>query len=405
MNRQKFDRDYRENYDIYDQELGPKWGDVVEDLELHCPVARSEVGEGYWVIATYDDIRQCAQDWKAFSSMDGYLPNRPSDMPHWYPLECDPPFHDRVRDILNPYLAPLVVAEFEPRIREFADDLIDEMVVGENELVKSYSNALPGNAFCGLVAHMPIEDMPYLSELLHNSVIGPKEGRTPAMHEAMKYMDSFMRRRKEEPPRGDIVDAILEADLGEDNMDGVRGDYDWASRTGTLAQLTLGGLGTSGHVISSALHYLALDDETRERLKQDPSLYQRATDEFLRIFAPSAYDGRRVTKDIEVGERQFHAGDYALFSYAMACRDPRKFDEPREVRIDRFPNPHVAFGAGVHRCIGSHLARLQIRVAIEQFVARVNYRLPDEFQPTYEMAIIRSMLHLPVILDEEPLPR
>lgn len=406
ISAKKFQRDYRTEYDIHDPELAANWDEIIEDLHTDCPIARSNVGEGYWVVSTYEDARTVAQDPKVFSSKDGYMPNRPEDMPFWYPVECDPPFHNLLRETLNPYLAPRVISEFEPDIRKSANQLIDEMKVGENEVVELYSSGVPAMVFCGLVAHFPAEDVRYLSHTLHAGVVGPRENREAAMHEAMAYMDKYMRKRKEEPRRGDIVDAILEINLGEDEeIGGIRGTYDWESRTGTLAQLTLGGLGTSGHVISSALHYLAQNDVARRQLRENPSMTQRAVDEFVRIYAASPHDGRRVTEDVELGGVEMKAGDFVSLAYGLACRDPRKYDNPTEVQIDRFPNPHLGFGAGIHRCIGSHLARLQIRVAIEQFLARVpDFRLPEGFVPSYEVASVRHMVSLPIILDEEPLP-
>jgi cytochrome P450 len=396
MGANGFRRDYRREYDIHDPELAERWEEIVEDLHSDCPVSRSTVGEGYWVVNSADAVRACAQNWKAFSSKDGYLPNRPDGMPFWYPVECDPPFHDELREALNPHLTPKAVGRYEDDVRRFADQLIDAFDTdGEVELVKAYTNALPGLVFCALVAGMPEEDMPYLSVTLNNSVLGPQEGRVQAMRDAMDYMDAFMRKRSAEEPRGDIVDAILGLELE---------GYEWEDRTGTLSQLTLGGLGTSGHVLASAIHHLALHEDERLQLIEDPSLMRRAVDEFIRAFAPSPHDGRRAQEDIEVAGAQMKAGDFVLMGYGAASRDPHATEGAEQVKLDRFPNMHLAFGAGVHRCIGAHLARLQLRVGLEQFLTRARgYRLPDGFQPAFEMGITRSMIALPVILDQPPL--
>src|ERR1700761_784529 len=108
---EKFGRDFAVDYDIDDPRLAANWSAVIEDLHSRCPVARSNVGEGYWVINGYDDIRAAGGDWETFSSTSGFMPNRPEGMPFWYPVECDPPFHDELRKAINSYLGPKAVAE------------------------------------------------------------------------------------------------------------------------------------------------------------------------------------------------------------------------------------------------------------------------------------------------------
>jgi cytochrome P450 len=189
----RFGRDFATDYDIDDPNLAANWDEVVEDLHTRCPVARSEVGEGYWVLNRYDDIRFCAQDWATFSSEDGFMPNRPEGMPFWYPVECDPPFHDELRNAINSYLGPKAVAQYEPGIREFANGLIDDFTAaGQVDVVAGYSGMLPGLVFCGLVAGMPIEDMPYLNVTLNDGLLGPREGRAAAMTSAQEYLNGFL---------------------------------------------------------------------------------------------------------------------------------------------------------------------------------------------------------------------
>src|SRR4051812_27403030 len=126
MGFERFGRDFANDYDINAPELAEHWEDIVEELhESGCPVSRSQVGEGYWVLNRYEDIRECAQNWQVFSSTSGFMPNRPEGMPFWYPVECDPPFHDQLRAAINPFLGPKAIASYEPGIRKFADELID----------------------------------------------------------------------------------------------------------------------------------------------------------------------------------------------------------------------------------------------------------------------------------------
>src|ERR1700760_3744403 len=129
-----------------------QYDEIMDDLVHHCPVARSEVGEGYWVINRYADVLKAAGDWKTFTSRTGMMPNRPADMPLWYPIEADPPLHDELRKVLDPFLSPKVLAEFEPAIREIANQLVDSFIEdGKVEVVSQFGNLLPGHVFCSVV--------------------------------------------------------------------------------------------------------------------------------------------------------------------------------------------------------------------------------------------------------------
>ena len=380
--------DFRTNYQLDTPEIAEHWEDIVEDLHAQkCPVAHSAVGEGYYVLLRDADVRKAGRDWETFSSRDGFMPNRPEGMPFWYPVECDPPFHDKLRSALNPHLSPRAINSLEPQIRQIANDLIDAFIAdGHTDIVASFSTRLPGLVFAGLIAGLPLADLPWLQKELNQGLLGPHEGRAAAFGAVQVYMDGYLKKRSEAPPRGDIVDAILAVD-----MEG----YDWADRCGTLSQLTLGGVGTTGHVIASTVHLLAERPDLREKLKAQATIESTAIEELVRVFQSSPHDGRRVQKRTEIAGVNFEPGDYVVLGYGAASKDPLVFENPHEVDLERFPNPHVGFGTGVHRCIGSHLARLQIRCAIEEFLKRIpDFHVKPGFHPSYETGITRSMIDL-----------
>ena len=117
----RFKRDYTTDHDLGDPELNERWDEVVAHLHTGCPVARSEVGEGYWVVNRYDDVVHCAKDWSTFSAADGLMVNRPAGLPYFAPGECDPSLHDKLRAVLGPFLRPKIMAALEPRIRAQAN--------------------------------------------------------------------------------------------------------------------------------------------------------------------------------------------------------------------------------------------------------------------------------------------
>jgi cytochrome P450 len=383
---------FHAGYDMNSPELAEHWEEVVDELHSACPIARSEVGEGYWVMNRHEDIRAATLDWEAYSSGTGFAPNRPPEMPYFVPVECDPPFHTSLRRALTPYLAPAKVAPYEEAVRGHARDLMESFRGRDQiEAVWEFSNMLPALGFCVTVAGMTVEDMRYMQEKFEVGMLGPMEDRAPAMQAAMGRMEDYLTRRKDEPPRGDIIDEILQLEFE---------GYGWEQRVMTLTTLTLGGVGTTGYVLASALYYLGDHPEERRRMIEQPEIWQTAIEEFLRYYPPSPHDGRRLTEERTAGGCTFDPGDYVVIHYGAANRDPEVFDDPAALLLDRaLPNRHLTFGWGPHRCPGSHLARLEIRVGLEEFLAAFpDYRLPDDFRPNYQISNTRVIEQLPLLL-------
>ncbi|MEV4418706.1 cytochrome P450 [Patulibacter sp. NPDC049589] len=377
------------SYDIDDPDLADHWDEVLAGLHQGCPVARSDVGEGYWVINRYEDVTKAAKDWKTFSSTSGFTPNRPEGQPFWYPVECDPPLHSELRKVMDGHFAPRAVGTIEDEIRAHADLLLDGFVGdGRVDVVKQYTNALPGYVFCGTMCGMPLEDMPWLHETLSAGLTGPREGRAAEIVKSFEYFEAFLKKRSTEEPRGDVVDEILALDLE---------GYDWSMRTGTLAQTVAAGIATTGHVMASALWHLSEHEEDKQALIADAAAYPRAVEEFVRMYAASPHNGRRATTDTEVAGTKIEEGDFVVLGWGAASRDPLVCPNPGTLDIKRSPNRHVAFGSGVHRCIGAHLARLEMRIGLQAFLARIpDYRVAEGFVPQYEQNIVRSLTSLPL---------
>jgi cytochrome P450 len=184
------------------------------------------------------------------------------------------------------------------------------------------------------------------------------------------------------------VDAILAFDAP---------GYEFINKAGTLSQLTQGGIGTTGFVFAGALYHLATHANDRHRLVEDFSLLPTAIEEFLRFYASAPQLGRRATKDTEMAGTTIAAGDFVILSFGAASRDPAVCPVPTSVELDRLPNRHLAFGAGPHRCIGSHLARFNLRVGLETFLSRIpDFEIPPGFEPVYQVGVTRDMVELPL---------
>jgi cytochrome P450 len=389
MSTPPWGRDFHADYDMNAVELNEHYDEVVDDLVRTCPVAHSPAGEGYYILNKYSDVQKAAQDWETFSSKDGFLPNRPEGMPYWYPVECDNPFHDALRAVLNPFVSPKAIAKHEPAIRQTVNDLIDEFIdAGVVEIVSQFANDVPGRVFCQVVAGMPAEDMPFLQRSFQAGLVGPVEERGGAMTRALEHIGRYLEQRQAEPPRGDIVDAVLNFEYP---------GYEFVDKAGTISQVTQGGIGTTGFVLAGALYHLAKHPDDRKRLVDDPSLLPVAIEEFLRFYASAPQLGRKTTKDIEVAGTTIPADTRVILSFGAASRDPEICPRPTEVDIGRSPNRHMAFGGGPHRCLGSHLARLNLRVGLEEFLRRIpDFEVPADFVPEYQVGVTRDMITLPL---------
>jgi cytochrome P450 len=385
-------RDYATDYDMNSPKLAEEWDGVIADLHGRCPMARSEVGEGYWIAIKQDDIKKATQDWETFSSATGFMPDRPAEMPWLWPVESDPPVHTHLRSALNQFLSPGVVRTYKGAVRQHGLDLLAEFD-GEEvvDVVPRFGNALPGRSFCVTVAGMGTKDIVYLQKKFEIGILGAIEERGQAMQDAGVRIGEYLERRSKEPARGDLIDAILALDFE---------GCGWEEKVNVLMTLTLGGIGTTGYVIAASLHWLAQNPEERKRLVADPSLMPTAVEEFLRFFAASPHDGRRVTCPVTMGGVELDKGDYVIMNYGAASRDPEVFENPHEVDIARpLPNKHMSFGYGIHRCIGSHLARLEVVEALSTFLERYpDFELEEGFTPTYQINNTVLMESLPLVL-------
>jgi cytochrome P450 len=383
--------DFVHHYDIYSDVLANRWDEVVENLHAKgCPIVRGTEGEGYWVVNGYEDVKRIALDWETFSNASGFMPDRPADMPYFYPQESDPPLQKMLRKALNPFFTPAAVQVYEPAIRTHAQTLIEELKSRpEPDVVTGFATALPGRVFCDAVAGMSIEGVNYLQEAFEAGLLGPLDQRAAEMMRAREYLEGYLRQRESAPVRDDPVQAIL-------NLP----DVEWDVRVGTLMDLTIGGVGTTGFVFASALHYLAGHPDEREKLARDPALLPGAAQEFLRFFTATPHMARRVMKPAALDDVELSRGECVILNLGAANRDPSAFDRAEEVDLGRsVPIHHLAFGYGIHRCLGANLAQLDLRVGLEVFLSEIpNFSLPPGFVPSYEIGSTHTLESLPIVI-------
>ncbi|MFC5749010.1 cytochrome P450 [Actinomadura rugatobispora] len=380
--------------------LEPEWAadpyPIQDDLRRRCPIARTERFGGGWLPTRYEDVAAIAHDTDRFSSrsivMSNFRPPRETapvgGVP---PISSDPPFHRDARRLLLPAFTRTAIGRLEPATRAFCHALIDgfegrDVVDAAHE----YAQHIPMRVIADMLGFPP-EDGPRFREFVENTLEGvnlPPDERLARMDALFDYLLAQIRDHVENP-REDLTTYLIEAEL-------YGGKLAPSHVAGTMALLLIAGVDTTWSAIGASLWHLARTPADRERLVAEPALLPTAMEEFLRAFAPVTM-ARLVKEDMRWNGADMKADDWILLSFPAANRDPAQFDRADEVVIDREVNRHAAFGLGVHRCVGSHLARMELRVALEVWLERVPaFSLEDPAAVTWSAGQVRGPRRLPV---------
>jgi cytochrome P450 len=395
---------FEDHYCLKHPDLVAHMWEVVEHLQERCPVAHSDAstesggaGQGMWVVTRYDDVLRVLQDWKTFSSDHRRLVEAETfsagvgDTP---PISTDPPLQRDFRRLMNPFLSPQAVAVHEPEIRGIVTELIDEFVeTGRCDLVSQLAYLLPPRMLYRVV--FGIGDEEQLQRTLGYTK-RMTEAADPATHRDaasawISWIDELIETRRAADRRVDLIDALLHG-----SVDGRPLTHEEIS--GAIRLLILGGFFTTTDAIGSAMLMLIEQPDLQERLRHNPTLIPGIFDETLRLEPPVISLFRVCTRDVELGSQQLHKGDAVLMHFGAANRDPGEFDDPKEFRVDRTPNRHLSFGGGPHRCIGSHVARLNLRIVFEEILSRLHgIRITEGDAPRLRPpSFARGLEYLPV---------
>ncbi|MDX2158815.1 MAG: cytochrome P450 [Hyphomicrobiaceae bacterium] len=391
-------RDWATDFDHTD----PRWIEdpysVMAELRGRCPMPTSERYGGLYAPMRYADIRAIAYDTDHFSSKRVVIRENPPNVPlPSPPITSDPPHHKPSRMLLLPAFTPQAVDRLIPDTRRICDELLDA-IEGRAlaDAAADYAQHIPVKVIARMLGVPETEGdrfRKWIHVFIEDTIVddGTSADRLVA---TAREMDEFfghhaeLRRRE---PGDDLISFVLKArHNGAPLTD--RHFY------GTLRLLLIAGIDTTWSAISASLLHLATHSEDRDRLAADPSLLPTAVEELLRAYAPVTM-ARRVTTDTEIGGCPMHAGSWVLLSFPAANRDPDVFPEPDKVLIDREDNRHAAFGIGIHRCIGSNLARMEMTVALEQWMRRIpRFRLADGAEIEWSKGPVRGPRTVPVSL-------
>jgi cytochrome P450 len=389
--------DWAEDFEIFDPEFVKDPYHVWQDLrEQGCPFARTERREVTYMPTTYDGVREIAADTETWSSysvtvvpVDATFDaqgNRIRSI-----ITSDAPEHTPERRLMLPFFSPKSVERYREHTRELCRRLIREFIEdGEADIAERYSRQIPPRiiaAILGIDPEMADDFTTWVQGALELGLQDPEVG---------EYYGDIIRnffigeiQDRAENPGDDLISFLLEAEIDDEPvpMHVIRGN---------VGLMLVAGIDTTWSSIGSALWHLASHPEDRQRLVDEPELVPNAVEEFLRAYSPVTM-ARVATQDTTLGDREVKQGERVMLTFPAANRDPEHFENPEEVVIDRQKNRHIAFGSGVHRCAGSNLARMEMVVAIEEFLAMVpEFELTDPDAVTWAGGQVRGPRNLPV---------
>lgn len=319
---------------------------------------------GYWVLTRAEDIRAAYQQPELFSSASTGIPAHVSRKEKLYPLELDPPDHTAYRRVIAPLFAPKAVTARTAAIDATAGALIDEFADrGRAEFVADFAEPFPTRIFTNILG-LPVAEAPkfvaWNNTLLHSQ--DRPEDRRAAGIEINDYLRDLIAARRAEP-RDDVVSALLAGEI-----EGRPIELEEVQNLCFL--LFIAGLDTVTAALSWCFRFLAEHPDHRRQIVENPDLIPSAVEELLRVHS-FVNPARTATRDLEFAGVQMRKGDRVLLATALVAQDPAEFPDEAQVRFDRSANRHLAFGAGPHRCAGSHLARDELSTALALWHARI----------------------------------
>jgi cytochrome P450 len=351
-----------DHYSMWDPEHEKVKWDVFAHARQSCPVAHTDAdGGGQYVVTRYEDVRRVLEDPATFSST-GVAP-RPAPVT-LNPLDADPPFQPDLRKILNPLFSRTFLMKFEPQMRKSAVDLIDNWIDrGTVDLISEFAAPYVGSVLAQIV--FDEQDAAKTQRGIDIVTAVALEGGDESYFHLAVLAAEYIAEREDNPvDRNDVLNAITTGTvlggrpLTEDE------------RLGVITVLFLGGLDTTRGAIGAIAYHLARQPELEQRLR-DPRWIRQDMDEFIRLESPVGCLGRTAMKDVELGGTRIKQGEQLLVRFDSANRDDAKFPDADQLTFGTPRSGHAGFGLGIHRCLGVHLARIQITIAFEELFKRV----------------------------------
>jgi cytochrome P450 len=392
------------DFDVYDPSLTipvDRMQECAAELAKIGPLVYSTAHGGHWIVTRYDAVHDVLRKPEIFSSYPNNLVDAGAGK--FLPLELDPPEHTAFRAALQPLFSPTRMRELEVEIRRIVNELISEFAArGSAEYISEFAHELPTRVFLALMG-WPLSDAPLFTEATEIALNGrpgdtPEQANESRMQAAFQMFGYFGKviaeRRTGGADLDDITSRVLRNKIEVDGRERPLTDEELARM---FFLLLIAGLHTVQGSLAWAVLHLSQNPDQRKLLVEDPGLVPAAVEEVLRYEAAVSM-GRRAVADTEIGGVAVREGDQLLVMLCSANRDATQFHEPDAMRIDRTPNRHLTFGSGPHRCLGSHLARIELRIALEELHRRIpDYALDPNEPPTVLPSQVRGVARMPIV--------
>jgi cytochrome P450 len=401
------------HFDRHAPEYIDQFAELTRELHDKCPIAWTETWGGHWVASGYKEVFEIARhgsllsnDHDVHNERKGYkgitIPSQPGRDSRGGFLEMDPPEQRDWRRAIDPYLSPAAISRWKPMLDDVTRACIDERIEsGTIDFVDDLANIVPAIMTLALMG-LPLVDWTVYCEPAHAQVYTP-----PTSPDIMRVIEmSRVTQRKlleavaecRRNPRPGMIQGFIDAPI----MGAPASDEDIRD---TLGLLIGGGFDTTTALTAHSLEWLGEHPDERARLQADlPQLIDLATEEFLRYYTPAPGDGRTVTCEYELSGKELEEGDRLWLSWAMANRDPSVFEDPDTLKIDRRHNRHTSFGLGVHRCIGSNVARTVFKGMLTAVLERIPDYVCDPAGAVHydTVGVINGMKQLPATFTPGP---
>jgi cytochrome P450 len=323
-----------------------------------------------WIFTSHTAVQEGFASARKFSSLRGPLTEAVMH-PDWrlLPVESDAPFHQQYRHVLRPFFTPEAMERRFGEVQRLTDELISRCLdKGTCEFIGDYANILPNAiviAMLGLPAEMLDHFLAWEAEAIHGATHADQLAAGMAVHD---YLEEYIAEQTRNPTN-ELIQAIVKGQMADRELTD-------AEKLGTVYLLFIAGLDTVTSTMGWIMKHLASDQALQDRLRRNPQDIPLAVEEFTRAFGPSA-PSRIVAEDLVFEGVEMKQGEHILLPTYLAGRDPRAFENPHLIDIDRKPR-HVTFGIGSHVCIGIHLAKRELRIMIESFLSRMdNIRMAE----------------------------
>lgn len=392
--------DWATDWDHHD----PRWTadpfPIWSELRDECPVAYTgRYNEGVWLPTRYEDVMAVAHDTTTFSSgHSGVAVGGTVSRGKFPPIHLDPPDHLPMRRAMLPFYGPKRIAAWRPHIEEICNGLIDRLAAEHEpgtsiDVAADYAAHIPAATIAALLG-IPTADGDLFRKWIHGLEQGDNDPavRVETIEEMGTYFGDAITARRAEPG-DDLISELISVEIEGEHLDD-------PTLQRILTLQLVAGIDTTWGVLGASLWHMATNPDDRRALSADRDRLPVAIEEFLRAYA-SVSLWRTVTEPSAIGDTAVAAGDTVMMAFPAACRDPEAFDNADVVDIDRAENRHVAFGAGIHRCLGSNLARLELQIGLDTWLRRVpEFELAPDSTVTWAAGAIRGPRSVPVVAPE-----